>query len=136
MNLKAVCLVSLSAVALAQNNHQNLLDDIVNDVGNGFNGLTSLAVNLASQITDGAVGAFSHVTEGAVSVASRASSDFEAGKTHSSTTSAPTSSGESASAPTSTTSDHSSSNTSGATNQAPYAGMAAFVAFLAVSQLI
>ncbi|KAJ2816602.1 hypothetical protein FBU31_006516, partial [Coemansia sp. 'formosensis'] len=75
MNPKTLLLAVLPVVAVAQNN-QNVLDDIVNGIGSGFNVLTSGAVGVFSQVTQGAVGAFSDVTEGAVSVASRITSDF------------------------------------------------------------
>ncbi|KAJ2050523.1 hypothetical protein IW146_004765 [Coemansia sp. RSA 922] len=129
MNPKTLLLAVLPVVAVAQNN-QNFLDDVVNGIGSGFNALTS-----------GAVGVFSDVTEGAVSAASRISSDFNAGNKPSSTSTkttstGPTSSGESGSSPTSSTTEQESSRSNGAVTQAPYSGMAAFVAFVVVSQFI
>ncbi|KAJ2490415.1 hypothetical protein IWW37_003156 [Coemansia sp. RSA 2050] len=131
MNPKSLLFAVLPAIAIAQNN-QNVLDDLVSGIGSGFNALTSGAVDAFSQITEGAVGVFSDVTEGAVSAASRISSDFDAGNNPSSATTSPTS----ASSPTSPVSEQESSHSNGAIAQAPYSGMAAFVAFLVVSQLI
>ncbi|KAJ2055327.1 hypothetical protein GGI01_002335 [Coemansia sp. RSA 376] len=140
MNPKTLLLAVLPVVTVAQNN-QNFLDDVVNGIGSGFNALTSGAVGVFSDVTEGAVSVFSDVTEGAVSAASRISSDFNAGNKPSSTSTkttstGPTSSGESGSSPTSSTTEQESSRSNGAVTQAPYSGMAAFVAFVVVSQLI